>query len=170
MQKDKESIITSFLKMESTGGILLFCSAVLAIVIANSVFDPYYKLFISTPVEIRVGTLEIAKPLLLWINDGLMAIFFFGVGLELKREVLVGELSEKSKIILPGIGAVGGMLIPALIYLYFNGNDSVAVKGWAIPAATDIAFALGVLTLLGSRVPSPIKIFLTSLAIFDDIG
>nr|WP_321400348.1 Na+/H+ antiporter NhaA [uncultured Desulfobacter sp.] len=170
MHKDRESIIVSFLKMESTGGILLFCSAVLAIVIANSSFEPYYKLFISTPVEIRIGPLEIAKPLLLWINDGLMAVFFFLIGLELKREVIEGELSEKSKIILPGIGAIGGMVVPALIYLYFNANDPVAVKGWAIPAATDIAFALGVLTLLNSKVPASIKIFLTSLAIFDDIG
>lgn len=170
MQNNRESIIISFLKLESTGGILLFCSAVLAIVIANSFLGPYYNLFISTPVEIRIGPLEIAKPLLLWINDGLMAIFFFLVGLELKRELLEGELSEKSKIILPGIGAVGGMVIPALIYLFFNADDPVAVKGWAIPAATDIAFALGVLTLLNSRVPSSIKIFLTSLAIFDDIG
>ena len=170
MQKDQESIIVSFLKLESTGGILLFCSAVLAIVIANSFLKPYYTLFVSIPMEIRIGPLEIAKPLLLWINDGLMAIFFFLVGLELKRELIEGELSEKSKIILPGIGAIGGMVIPALIYLYFNANDPVAVKGWAIPAATDIAFALGVLTLLDSRVPSSIKIFLTSLAIFDDIG
>lgn len=170
MHKDSESIIASFLKMESTGGILLFCSAALAIVIANSFLEPYYALLISTPLEIRIGPLEIAKPLLLWINDGLMAVFFFLVGLELKRELLEGELSEKSKIILPGIGAVGGMVVPALIYLYFNADDPVAVKGWAIPAATDIAFALGVLTLLNSRVPSSIKIFLTSLAIFDDIG
>ncbi|WP_321492328.1 Na+/H+ antiporter NhaA [uncultured Desulfobacter sp.] len=170
MQKNAESIIVSFFKLESTGGILLFCSAVLAIVMANSFLDPYYTLFISTPVEIKVGPLEIAKPLLLWINDGLMAIFFFLVGLELKRELLEGELSEKSKIVLPGIGAMGGMVVPALIYLYFNADDSVAAKGWAIPAATDIAFALGVLKLLGSRVPSSIKIFLTSLAIFDDIG
>nr|WP_320194161.1 Na+/H+ antiporter NhaA [uncultured Desulfobacter sp.] len=152
MQKDKESIIASFFKMESTGGMLLFCSAVLAIVIANSVLDPYYKLFISTPVEIRVGPLEIAKPLLLWINDGLMAIFFFLVGLELKREVLEGELSEKSKIILPGIGAVGGMLIPALIYLYFNGNDAVAVKGWAIPAATDIGAIIIIALFYTSKI------------------
>ncbi len=170
MQNNRESIIISFLKLESTGGILLFCSAVLAIVISNSFLEPYYKLFISTPVEIRIGPLEIAKPLLLWINDGLMAIFFFLVGLELKRELLEGELSEKRKIILPGIGAVGGMVIPALIYLFFNADDPVAVKGWAIPSATDIAFALGVLTLLNSRVPSSMKIFLTSLAIFDDIG
>lgn len=170
MTNSQEPFITSFLKLESAGGILLFLSAVLAIVLANSFLEPYYQLLLSTPVEVRVGALEIAKPLLLWINDGLMAIFFFLVGLELKRELLEGELADKRNIILPGVGAIGGMLIPALIYLYFNHDDPVAAQGWAIPAATDIAFALGVLTLLGSRVPASIKIFLTSLAIFDDIG
>ena len=170
MHNRQDSFIVSFFKLESAGGILLFLSAVLAILLANSLLEPYYKLLISTPVEIRVGALEIAKPLLLWINDGLMAVFFFLVGLELKRELIEGEFSDKRRIILPGIGAVGGMVVPALIYIYFNSHDPVAIKGWAIPAATDIAFALGVLTLLGSRVPSSIKIFLTSLAIFDDIG
>lgn len=156
--------------MESSAGILLLLSAVLAIIFANTGLEPYYQLLLSTPVEVRVGALEIAKPLLLWINDGLMAVFFFLVGLELKRELLEGELSNKANIILPAVGAIGGMLAPALIYLYFNQGDAVAVKGWAIPAATDIAFALGVLALLGSRVPISIKLFLTSLAIFDDIG
>ena len=170
MQNHQESFIVSFFKLESAGGILLFLSAVLAILMANSFLEPYYQLLLSTPVEIRVGLLEISKSLLLWINDGLMAVFFFLVGLELKRELIEGELSDKKNIILPGVGAVGGMLVPALIYLFFNFNDAVAAKGWAIPAATDIAFALGVLSLLGSRVPASIKIFLTSLAIFDDIG
>lgn len=164
------STITSFFKLESAGGILLFIAAACAIIIANTPLEPFYQLFLSTPVEIRVGALEIAKPLLLWINDGLMAVFFFLVGLELKRELVEGELSDKRNIILPGVGAIGGMILPAAIYLYFNGNDPVAAKGWAIPAATDIAFALGVLTLLGKRVPISLKIFLTSLAIFDDIG
>ena len=145
-------------------------SAVLALICANSPLQSVYELFLSVPVAIRVGALEIAKPLLLWINDGLMAVFFFLVGLELKKELIEGELSDKRNIILPGIGAVGGMLVPAMIYIYFNSHDPVAMQGWAIPAATDIAFALGVLTLLGSRVPISIKIFLTSLAIFDDIG
>jgi NhaA family Na+:H+ antiporter len=170
MINQKDSFIKSFFKMESSGGILLFIAAVIAIFVANSPFAHYHHLLISTPLEIRIGSFEIAKPLLLWINDGLMAIFFFLVGLELKRELLEGELSDPKNIILPGIGAIGGMLVPALIYLYFNQNDPVATKGWAIPAATDIAFALGVLTLLGSKVPTSIKIFLTSLAIFDDIG
>jgi len=119
---------------------------------------------------VRIGALQLAKPLLLWINDGLMAVFFFLVGLELKRELIEGELSDKRNIIMPGFGALGGMLAPALIYLFFNADDPVAAQGWAIPSATDIAFALGVLSLLGSRVPISLKVFLTSLAIFDDIG
>lgn len=170
MKETDTNFITTFLKMESSGGLLLMFSAMLAIVCANSFLSSYYELLLSTPVEIRVGNLEIAKPLLLWVNDGLMAIFFFLVGLELKRELIEGELADKRNVILPGVGAIGGMLIPALIYLYFNIDDPVAVSGWAIPAATDIAFALGILTLLGSRVPTSVKIFLTSLAIFDDIG
>jgi NhaA family Na+:H+ antiporter len=170
MQNQPAPSVVSFLKLESAGGILLMSSAVLALICANSPLQSVYELFLSVPVVIRVGALEIAKPLLLWINDGLMAVFFFLVGLELKKELIEGELSDRRNIILPGIGAVGGMLVPAMIYIYFNSHDPVAMQGWAIPAATDIAFALGVLTLLGSRVPISIKIFLTSLAIFDDIG
>jgi len=164
------SFIKRFLKMESSGGILLILATVTALIFANTHLETTYSLLIDTPLEIRLGSLEIAKPLLLWINDGLMAVFFFMVGLELKRELLEGELSDPKNVILPGIGAIGGMLVPALIYAYFNADDPVALKGWAIPAATDIAFALGILSLLGSRVPTSIKIFLTSLAIFDDIG
>ena len=170
MNTTQETFISNFFKLESAGGILLFFSAVLALIFANTPLQTYYALLLDTPVEIRVGAFEIAKPLLLWINDGLMAIFFFLVGLELKRELIEGELSDRKNIILPAVGAVGGMLVPALIYIYFNIDDDIALQGWAIPAATDIAFALGVLTLLGSRVPVSIKIFLTSLAIFDDIG
>ena len=170
MHNIKNLNLTSFLKLESSSGILLFFATLLAIIAANSPLQSYYALLLDTPVEIRIGELEIAKPLLLWINDGLMAIFFFLVGLELKRELLEGELSNKQNIILPAVGAIGGMLIPALIYIYFNEGDVIAIKGWAIPAATDIAFALGILSLLGSRVPPALKIFLTSLAIFDDIG
>lgn len=170
MQNKQISFVEKFLKMESLAGILLMLSALAAIVCANVFIEPFYNLLLSTPVEIRIGAFEIAKPLLLWINDGLMAIFFLFVGLELKRELLEGELVDKRNIILPAVGAIGGMFVPALIYLYFNADDPVALYGWAIPAATDIAFALGVLTLLGSRVPVALKIFLTSLAIFDDIG
>ncbi len=167
---EKVRFIQKFLKLESSGGILLMCSAVLAMVCANTGLDFYYQKLLSTSVEIRVGEFEIAKPLLLWINDGLMAVFFFLVGLELKRELIEGELSDKKNIVLPGVGAIGGMLIPALIFVAFNYKDPIAVQGWAIPAATDIAFALGVLAILGSNVPTSLKIFLTSLAIFDDIG
>lgn len=170
MSSKPTSFIASFLKMESAAGLLLMFAALVAIVCANSPLQSLYALFLDVPVEIRVGPLEIAKPLLLWINDGLMAVFFFLVGLELKRELVEGELSERKKVVLPGVGAIGGMLVPAAIYAYFNSADPVAMQGWAIPAATDIAFALGVLALLGSRVPTSIKIFLTSLAIFDDIG
>ena len=167
---DSASFITKFINVEYMGGLVLMAAAALAIICANSPFNPYYELLLSTPVEIHIGDFEIAKPLLLWINDGLMAIFFFVVGLELKRELLEGELSDPKNIILPAAGAVGGMVIPAAIYLYFNWDDPATLSGWAIPAATDIAFALGVLSLLGSRVPVSIKVFLTSLAIFDDIG
>ena len=170
MHNSPQSFVARFLKLESSSGILLICAATLAVICANSPLESYYLLLLDTPVEIRVGALLVAKPLLLWINDGLMAVFFFLVGLELKRELLEGELADKRNIILPGIGAIGGMLVPALIYVYLNRGDPVALQGWAIPAATDIAFALGILALLGSRVPTSIKIFLTSLAIFDDIG
>lgn len=159
-----------FLKKESAGGIILMFAALVAILVANSPLSAYYQLLLSTAVELRVGALEIDKPLLLWINDGLMAVFFFLVGLELKRELVEGELSDKKNIALPGIAAIGGMFIPAAIYVFFNAGDPIALQGWAIPAATDIAFALGILALLGSRVPLSLKIFLTSVAIFDDIG
>ena len=170
MSKTRPPFISEFLQKESAGGILLMFAALLAVIMANSPLSGYYDLLIDTPVEIRIGALQIAKPLLLWINDGLMAVFFFLVGLELKRELVEGELSDKRNIILPGIGAIGGMVIPAAIYIYFNIDDSSTIDGWAIPAATDIAFALRILTLHGSRVPVSLKIFLTSLAIFDDIG
>ncbi len=162
--------LSEFIKSESAGGILLMITAGVAMILANTPLVVFYDLFITTPVHIKVGPLEIAKPLLLWVNDGLMATFFFLVGLELKRELLIGELSKKSNIVLPALGALGGMVVPALIYVAVNINDPVAIRGWAIPAATDIAFALGILSLLGSRVPISLKILLTSLAIFDDIG
>ncbi len=170
MVNKNSNFILSFVKLESAGGIILMAAAVLALMMANSPAEIYYNLLLETRVEVRIGLLEVAKPLILWINDGLMAVFFFLVGLELKRELLEGELSDKRNIILPGFGALGGMIVPALIYVYFNFNDKDAIQGWAIPAATDIAFALGILALLGPRVPVSLKIFLTSLAIFDDIG
>jgi NhaA family Na+:H+ antiporter len=162
--------IKEFLKLESAAGILLITAAAVAMVLANSPLSGVYDLLISMQIEIRIGLLHIGKPFLLWINDGLMAIFFFLVGLELKREILEGELSRPANLALPAVGAVGGMLVPAAIYIALNYQDSAALTGWAIPAATDIAFALGVLTLLGNRVPVSLKVFLVSLAIFDDIG
>lgn len=162
--------IKQFFHHESAGGLVLIVAAGLAILMANSPLVTYYNLLIDTPVAVQIGALVIAKPLLLWVNDGLMAVFFFLVGLELKREFLEGELADKSNVILPGLGAIGGMLVPALIYAVFNYDDPVAIQGWAIPAATDIAFALGILSLLGSRVLVSLKVFLTSLAIFDDVG
>jgi NhaA family Na+:H+ antiporter len=159
-----------FLALESAGGILLACAAALAIALANSPLERFYALFLDTPVEVRFGAFEIAKPLLLWINDGLMALFFFTVGLELKREVVHGELSAPSQIALPAVAALGGMALPALVYAALNWGDPVRIRGWAIPAATDIAFALGVLSLLGPRVPQSLKVFLMTLAILDDLG
>ncbi|MFT5089229.1 MAG: NhaA family Na+:H+ antiporter [Candidatus Latescibacterota bacterium] len=170
MKRSEKTFIAQFLHRESAGGILLMGAACLAMLLANSPLYAYYQLLIETPVAIQVGALEIAKPLLLWINDGLMALFFLLVGLELKRELLEGELANKKNIILPSLGALGGMVAPAAIYIFLNSDDPIAMKGWAVPAATDIAFALGILSLLGSRVPISLKIFLTSVAIFDDIG
>ena len=162
--------IQEFLRLESAGGLLLVMAAVAAMIIENSSAKWLYDSLLGTPVEIRVGALEVAKPLLLWINDGLMALFFFAVGLEIKREVLEGELSDRRRVALPLAAAVGGMLVPVLIYLALNRGDPLALQGWAIPTATDIAFALGVLALLGSRVPASLKLFLLTLAIADDLG
>lgn len=165
-----KATIKNFLQMESAAGIVLMFAAALALIAANSPLSAYYDLFIDTPVEVRIGGFEIAKPLLLWVNDGLMAVFFFLVGLEVKREILEGELSRPSNVMLPAIGAVGGILAPVGVYIFFNYGDAIAMRGWAIPAATDIAFALGILMMLGSRVPVALKVFLVSLAIFDDLG
>jgi NhaA family Na+:H+ antiporter len=162
--------VRDFIKLESAAGIVLVISTVLALIFANTPLYDLYSRFLEIPVQIQFGQLVIAKPLLLWVNDGLMAVFFFLIGLELKAELVDGELSSVDKIILPIAAAIGGMVVPAAIYCWFNWEDAVAIQGWAIPAATDIAFALGVLTLLGSRVPPALKIFLVSLAIIDDIG
>lgn len=164
------NMISKFLKSEPAGGILLIVAATLAMIMANSPLHSVYNYLIDTPFTISLGGAGLSKPLLLWINDGLMAIFFLLVGLELKRELLEGELSDIKNITLPAVGALGGMIIPASIYVFLNHDDPQAISGWAIPAATDIAFALGILSLLGSRVPASLKIFLTSIAIFDDIG
>jgi len=162
--------LKEFLRMESASGILLLIAAVLAMAVENSAAKYLYGALLDTPVEIKIGDFEIAKPLLLWINDGLMAIFFFLIGLEIKREFLAGELSDPSRVVLPIIAAVGGMAIPTAIYASINWGDPVAIRGWAIPSATDIAFALGVLALLGSRIPQSLKLFLMTLAIIDDLG
>ncbi len=165
-----QDVVSDFLKREAAPGILLIVATVLALIVANSPLDVYYNKLISLPVQISAGDWAIDKPLLLWINDGLMAVFFFLVGLELKREVCEGELSNPKDIVLPATGAIGGMAVPALIYVFFNWGNSTAMAGWAIPAGTDIAFALGILALLGSRVPASLKVFLVTLAIIDDIG
>ena len=165
----KNSLI-HFFKLESATGILLILATLVAIMMANSSFEHLYNDFMDIPVVVSIGTLVIAKPMLLWINDGLMAVFFFMVGLEIKREVIEGALQDRSQIIVPLFAAIGGMIVPALIYSYFNWDNVSAMKGWAIPAATDIAFALGILSLLGKRVPPSLKIFLLTLAIIDDLG
>ena len=162
--------LKTFLKLESASGILLMIAAVAAMAVANSPAQALYQALFEVPVEVRIGALQIAKPLLLWINDGLMAVFFLLVGLELKREVLEGNLSDPSQIALPAVAALGGMLLPAGIYAFFNWGDPIAIHGWAIPAATDIAFALGVLALVGRGVPVGLKVFLLTLAILDDFG
>jgi NhaA family Na+:H+ antiporter len=164
------NLIRQFLRMEASGGIVLIAAAVVALLMANTSLSDLYLDFLNSPVSFSVGGVGLDKPLLLWVNDGLMAIFFLMVGLEVKRELLEGALSSREQALFPAIAALGGMIVPALIYLSFNGADEVARQGWAIPAATDIAFALGVMALLGSRVPTSLKVFLLALAIIDDLG
>ena len=159
-----------FIHHEASGGVILLIAAVFALILANSPLAPLYGALLDTPVSIRIGALELDKNLLHWINDGLMAIFFFHVGLEIKRELVEGELSSVRQASLPAIGALGGMIVPALIYIALNFNDPKAFHGWAIPTATDIAFAVGILALVGSRIPPALKIFLLALAIIDDLG
>lgn len=161
---------TRFFQLEAASGLLLIAAAVLALIINNSPLSWLYNGLLDTPVVAQIGALQIAKPLLLWINDGLMALFFLLIGLEVKREVLDGQLSRPSQIVLPGAAAIGGMVVPALIYWFLNRDNPPALSGWAIPTATDIAFALGVLALLGKRVPVSLKLFLMTLAIIDDLG
>ena len=160
----------AFFHHEAAGGLLLVVAALVALLASNSPLAWLYDGFLHTPVGVRVGDLALDKSLLHWINDGLMAIFFFLVGLEIKRELLQGELSTFGQAVLPAVAAVGGMVAPAVIYVAINTGDPVALRGWAIPTATDIAFAVGVLALLGPRIPSSLKIFLLALAIIDDLG
>lgn len=158
------------MKLESAAGILLLAAAIIAMLAANSPLADLYGALLDTTVAAQVGALSISKPLLLWINDGLMAVFFFLIGLEIKREVMEGELSSISHVVLPGVGALGGMVVPAAIYAWMNWGDPIALDGWAIPVATDIAFALALLSTFGSRVPTTLKVFLLTLAIFDDLA
>ena len=162
--------IREFMRHEAAGGVLLVVAAALAMILDNSPLAPIYDGLLGVTAAVQVGDLAISKPLLLWINDGLMAVFFLFVGLEIKRELMEGELSTWRQASLPVFAAIGGMVVPALIYAAFNWQDPVALRGWAIPAATDIAFALGVLALLGPLVPLSLKIFLLALAILDDLG
>ena len=158
-----------FVKEETSAGILLLSATILALIWANSPWSEAYASLWEIPFALSFGHYTLSEPILLWINDGLMAMFFFVVGLEIKREVLAGELSTPKNAALPIAAAAGGMIMPALIYILFN-HEPPAVKGWGIPMATDIAFALGVLVLLGDRVPAFLKVFLAALAIADDLG
>ncbi len=162
--------IKDFLQNEVTGGVLLIFATLLALLFSNTALAPLYKSFLHIPVIIRVGLLNLHAPLYHWVNDGLMVIFFLAVGLEIKREILEGQLSSIKKIALPGLAAIAGMAAPAAIYFFFNHHNPASVHGWAIPTATDIAFALGVISLLGKRIPDSLKIFLMALAIIDDLG
>jgi NhaA family Na+:H+ antiporter len=164
------SLIREFLALESASGMLLLVAGILAVIAANSPLAGAYAALLDVPFAIRLGSLELAKPLLVWINDLLMAIFFLLVGLEIKREVVHGELSDRARIALPAIAALGGMVVPAGIYAWLNHADPIGARGWAIPSATDIAFALGLLSLFGPRVPLGLRVFLVTLAVLDDLG
>lgn len=159
-----------FLRLESAGGLMLVFAAALALVLANSPLTDFYGYILGLNLTVMVENFGVSKPLLLWINDGLMAVFFLLIGLELKREVVEGQLSSPDQIALPALAAIGGLIVPALIYWLINKDNPQGINGWAIPTATDIAFALAILTLLGSRVPASLKIFLTTIAIFDDLA
>lgn len=162
--------IDRFFSHEASGGILLMLSAVAALIVANSGLLGAYNDFLGAQVSLTINGEGIAKPAILWINDGLMAVFFFLIGLELKREILEGKLKNPRDVVLPGAAAVGGMALPALVFVMLNWSSPTTLGGWAIPAATDIAFALGILALVGSRAPSSLKVFLLTLAILDDLG
>tara|TARA_B100000941_G_scaffold184018_1_gene132201 strand:+ start:231 stop:1409 length:1179 start_codon:yes stop_codon:yes gene_type:complete len=159
-----------FFKLEAASGLVLLFAAIIALIVSNSSFSSIYTEVLNTYFVLGFKNFGIKLSILHWINDALMAIFFFLVSLEIKREFIQGELSNPKQALLPIIGAVGGMLVPALVYISINYNDPVTLNGWAIPSATDIAFSLGVLSLLGKRVPLSLKVFLTALAIIDDLG
>ena len=163
-------MMREFFRLEAMGGILLGFAAILALIVENSPLQPLYDRLLTTTVLVQIGEFVINKPFLLWVNDGLMAIFFLLVGLEIKREILEGQFSTREQIILPAMAAIGGLAVPALIYSYINWGDVEAIRGWAIPAATDIAFALCVIKLLGNRVPESLKICLVAIAILDDLA
>jgi NhaA family Na+:H+ antiporter len=166
----QQNKIAVFFQKESTPGVTLLFATLIALIFANSALSSLYEGFLNYPLGVAFGDGQMIKPVSKWINDGLMAIFFLVVGLEIKKELIQGDLSSFKKAILPLVGAVGGMLVPALIYLYFNHSDPTAIRGWAIPSATDIAFAVGVLSLFGKRLPISLKIFLLALAVLDDMG
>lgn len=159
-----------FLRLESAGGLILVSAAVLALILANSPLSHLYGRLLGLEITVMVESFGVSKPLLLWVNDGLMAVFFLLVGLELKREVVEGQLSRADQVALPALAAIGGLVLPAAIYWLINRDDPSGLNGWAVPTATDIAFALAILSLLGSRVPASLKIFLTTIAIFDDLA
>lgn len=168
--KPASARIIEFINHEATAGLILVAAAALAMFVANTGLQSYSDQFFNTRVNVSAGQFGLSKPLFLWINDGLMAVFFFLVGLEIKREVLEGNLSNREQILLPAAAAIGGMLVPALVYTSINWGNSELLQGWAIPAATDIAFALGALALVGSRAPPALKVFLLTLATLDDLG
>lgn len=172
MKTPPNSAVARFFAQESAPGIVLALAALAALLVSNSPWGAWYQFFLSIPGQVLIGdqALVLSKPLVVWVNDLWMAVFFFLVGLEIKREFLEGELSGPGQLLLPAVAALGGMLMPALIYTAINWGDSTALRGWAIPAATDIAFALGIVALLGSRVPVSLKVFLTAVAIIDDLG
>lgn len=162
--------LTNFFKLEAAGGIILLIVTACALIISNSFLYPWYKSILTTPISVQVGEFGINKPVLLWVNDGLMAIFFCLVAIEIKKKLFSNPEHLKEQVAFPVIGALGGVVVPALIFLLFNMEKPENIRGWAIPTATDIAFSLGVLSLFGSRVPTSLKLFLVLLAVIDDLS
>ena len=162
--------IKEFLRLEAASGVMLFLMTLVAMIFVNSPASDLYLNLIDSEIAFNLGDYSVSEPFIFWVNDGLMTIFFLLVGLELKREFIGGELSSLSKIVLPGVAAIGGMILPAIIYVSINMGTPETLKGWAIPVATDIAFALGVLAFFSKRIPLSLKVFLLALAVFDDLG